>query len=64
VSLATLDRIALVVLIAHREHFGGPPPWHTQGGIVTEPVPPRASSAAAPVSESSPARNAGVTALP
>jgi sulfopyruvate decarboxylase subunit alpha len=38
VSLAMLYRIPLVMLIAHRGHWGEPYPWHTQGGIVTEPV--------------------------
>ena len=38
VSLAMLYRIPLVMLIAHRGHFGEPYPWHTQGGILTEPV--------------------------
>ncbi len=38
VSLAMLYRIPLLMLIAHRGHFGEPYPWHTQGGIVTEPV--------------------------
>jgi sulfopyruvate decarboxylase subunit alpha len=38
VSLAMLYRIPLVMLIAHRGHFGEPYPWHTQGGIVTDPV--------------------------
>jgi sulfopyruvate decarboxylase subunit alpha len=38
VSLAMLYRIPLVMLVAHRGHFGEPYPWHTQGGIVTEPV--------------------------
>ena len=38
VSLALLYKIPLVMLIAHRGHFGEPYPWHTQGGIVTEPV--------------------------
>lgn len=38
VSLAMLYRIPLVMLIAHRGHWGEPHPWHTQGGIVTEPV--------------------------
>jgi len=38
VSLALLYRIPLVMLIAHRGHWGEPYPWHTQGGIVTEPV--------------------------
>ena len=40
VSLAMLYRIPLCMLIAHRGHMGEPYPWHTQGGIVTEPVPP------------------------
>ncbi len=38
VSLALLYRIPLVMLIAHRGHWGEPHPWHTQGGIVTEPI--------------------------
>ncbi len=38
VSLAMLYRVPLVMLIAHRGHWGEPHPWHTQGGIVTEPV--------------------------
>jgi sulfopyruvate decarboxylase subunit alpha len=38
VSLALLYRIPLVMLIAHRGHWGEPYPWHTQGGVVTEPV--------------------------
>ncbi len=38
VSLAMLYRIPLCMLIAHRGHIGEPYPWHTQGGIVTEPV--------------------------
>ena len=38
VSLAMLYRLPLVMLIAHRGHWGEPYPWHTQGGIVTEPV--------------------------
>ncbi len=38
VSLALLYRIPLLMLIAHRGHIGEPYPWHTQGGIVTEPV--------------------------
>jgi sulfopyruvate decarboxylase subunit alpha len=33
-----LYRIPLVMLIALRGHWGEPYPWHTQGGIVTEPV--------------------------
>ena len=38
VSLAMLYRIPLAMLIAHRGHMGEPYPWHTQGGIITEPV--------------------------
>ena len=38
VSLAMLYRVPLAMLIAHRGHWGEPYPWHTQGGIVTEPV--------------------------
>ena len=38
VSLALLYRIPLCMLIAYRGHMGEPYPWHTQGGIVTEPV--------------------------
>ncbi len=38
VSLAMLYRIPLCMLIAHRGHMGEPYPWHTQGGIVTEPI--------------------------
>ena len=38
VSLAMLYRVPLVMLMAHRGHWGEPYPWHTQGGIVTEPV--------------------------
>lgn len=38
VSLALLYRIPLLMLIAHRGHMGEPYPWHTQGGILTEPV--------------------------
>lgn len=38
VSLAMLYRVPLCMLIAHRGHMGEPYPWHTQGGIVTEPV--------------------------
>ena len=38
VSLALLYRVPLLMLIAHRGHIGEPYPWHTQGGIVTEPV--------------------------
>lgn len=38
VSLAMLYRVPLCMLIANRGHMGEPYPWHTQGGIVTEPV--------------------------
>lgn len=38
VSLAMLYRVPLCMLIAHRGHMGEPYPWHTQGGIITEPV--------------------------
>jgi sulfopyruvate decarboxylase subunit alpha len=38
VSLAMLYRVPLCMLIAHRGHIGESYPWHTQGGIVTEPV--------------------------
>jgi len=38
VSLALLYRVPLVMLIALRGHWGEPYPWHTQGGILTEPV--------------------------
>ena len=38
VSLALLYRIPMLMLIAHRGHMGEPYPWHTQGGIVTEPI--------------------------
>ena len=38
VSLALLYRVPLLMLIAHRGHIGEPYPWHTQGGILTEPV--------------------------
>ena len=38
VSLAQLYSVPLCMLIAHRGHIGEPYPWHTQGGIVTEPV--------------------------
>lgn len=38
VSLAMLYRVPLCMLIAHRGHMGEPYPWHTQGGIHTEPV--------------------------
>ncbi len=38
VSLAMLYRVPLCMLIAHRGHMGEPYSWHTQGGIVTEPV--------------------------
>ncbi len=38
VSLAQLYRIPLCMLVAYRGHWGEPYPWHTRGGIVTEPV--------------------------
>ncbi len=38
VSLAMLYRVPLTMLIALRGHWGEPYPWHTQGGILTEPV--------------------------
>ena len=38
VSLSMLYRVPLCMLIALRGHMGEPYPWHTQGGIVTEPV--------------------------
>jgi len=38
VSLAMLYRVPVCMLIAQRGHWGEPYPWHTQGGIVTEPV--------------------------
>jgi sulfopyruvate decarboxylase subunit alpha len=38
ISLSLLYRIPLLMLIAHRGHIGEPYPWHTQGGILTEPV--------------------------
>ena len=38
VSLAMLYRVPLVMLIALRGHWGEPYPWHTQGGLHTEPV--------------------------
>ena len=38
VSLSLLYKVPLVMLIALRGHWGEPYPWHTQGGIVTEPV--------------------------
>ncbi len=38
VSLAMLYQIPLLMLIAFRGHIGEPYPWHTQGGILTEPV--------------------------
>ncbi|HXV43161.1 MAG TPA: thiamine pyrophosphate-binding protein [Anaerolineae bacterium] len=38
VSLALLYRIPLLMLVALRGHIGEPYPWHTQGGILTEPV--------------------------
>jgi len=38
VSLALLYRVPLTMLVALRGHWGEPYPWHTQGGILTEPV--------------------------
>lgn len=38
ISLALLYRVPLLMLIAHRGHIGEPYPWHTQGGILTEPI--------------------------
>lgn len=38
VSLALLYRVPMLLLIALRGHIGEPYPWHTQGGILTEPV--------------------------
>ena len=38
VSLAQLYSIPLCMLIAFRGHWGEPYPWHTRGGIITEPV--------------------------
>ena len=38
VSLAQLYSVPLCMLIALRGHWGEPYPWHTQGGILTEPV--------------------------
>jgi len=38
VSLAQLYGIPLCMLIALRGHWGEPHPWHTRGGIITEPV--------------------------
>lgn len=38
VSLALLYRVPAVILITFRGHWGEPYPWHTQGGILTEPV--------------------------
>ena len=38
VSLAQLYSIPLCMLIALRGHWGESHPWHTRGGIVTEPV--------------------------
>jgi sulfopyruvate decarboxylase subunit alpha len=38
VSLAQLYSIPLCMLIALRGHWGEPYPWHTRGGIITEPV--------------------------
>jgi sulfopyruvate decarboxylase subunit alpha len=38
VSLSMLYRVPICMLIAHRGHMGEPYPWHTQGGIVTDPL--------------------------
>jgi sulfopyruvate decarboxylase subunit alpha len=38
VSLAMLYHLPLCMLVAHRGHMGEPYPWHTKGGMVTEPV--------------------------
>ncbi|MDT8340580.1 MAG: thiamine pyrophosphate-binding protein [Longimicrobiales bacterium] len=38
VSLAQLYQVPLCMLVALRGHWGEPHPWHTRGGIVTEPV--------------------------
>ena len=38
VSLAKLYNIPLCMLIAYRGHMGEPYFWHTQGGMVTEPL--------------------------
>jgi len=38
VSLAKLYNIPLCMLIAYRGHMGEPYYWHTQGGLVTEPL--------------------------
>ncbi len=38
VSLAQLYRVPLCMLIAYRGVMGEPFPWHTQGGMVTEPI--------------------------
>ena len=38
VSLAQLYSVPLCMLIAYRGHMGEPYPWHTRGGMVTEPV--------------------------
>jgi sulfopyruvate decarboxylase subunit alpha len=38
VSLAMLYSVPLCMLIAHRGHMGESYPWHTRGGIVTEPL--------------------------
>lgn len=38
VSLAQLYSVPLCMLIAYRGHIGEPYPWHTRGGIVTEPL--------------------------
>jgi sulfopyruvate decarboxylase subunit alpha len=38
VSMAQLYKMPLLMLITYRGHFGDTDPWHTQGGMVTEPV--------------------------
>lgn len=38
VSLSLLYRIPMLMIIAHRGHIGEHYPWHTQGGIMTEPL--------------------------
>ena len=38
VSLAQLYHVPMCMLIAMRGHMGEPYPWHTRGGVVTEPV--------------------------
>ncbi len=38
VSLAQLYRIPLLILITFRREMGERDPWHTQGGLATEPL--------------------------